>query len=75
MRRLGRRLPRTLVILKELIEKLLSRWDGRDRLKAKLILQGEDIPAISERVGYTERTVQPMQARLYRQLGRMLVES
>jgi hypothetical protein len=61
--------------LKELIEKLLSRWDGRDRLKAKLILQGEDIPAISERVGYTERTVQPMQARLYRQLGRMLVES
>jgi RNA polymerase sigma-70 factor (ECF subfamily) len=54
--------PSEAAALTETVEQLLAELNERDRQILVLSLQGSSVPEISERVGYTERTV-------YRVLG------
>jgi RNA polymerase sigma-70 factor (ECF subfamily) len=49
--------PDEVAVFAELLERLLHGLDERDRLIVLLYLQGYTVPAISEQVGWAERTV------------------
>jgi RNA polymerase sigma-70 factor (ECF subfamily) len=63
--------PDEVVMLTETIQQLMSDLKERDRKILELALQGEPVPEISLRVGYSERTVERTLERVRKKLEEM----